>query len=389
LVWIEDGRAALSQGELGSAVESNPGSLWLIGNEPECVHQGNSTPEQYAELYHELYWFIKGTDPTARIAVGGVVQPTPLRLEWLDRMLDHYRTTFGPSMPVDVWNIHNMILPEVRGGWGSEIPRGLDDALGSPYTMEDNASIDLFTSHVVAFRTWMREHGERDKPLLISEYGVLMPVEYGFTVERVNAFMTATFDYLLSACDEELGYPADGNRLVQRWAWFSLNEKPWDAESGEGFNGALFDHRHAAYPGVLTEHGEHFAEYTSALGRAPITREVPTLETTHTPVLEPAATPSVAPSLATAPRNTPAYPDAGAPTARTTGTEVLLRADAREPGVSSTPDAASQEDSSAPGVEGGSDQSWDSLVGLALRAVVVLLGMCTVALAMPGVLSHR
>ena len=56
---------------LAQAVAANPGSVWMIGNEPECPNApggGVNTPEQYAEVYHDLYWYIKGRDSTARIA---------------------------------------------------------------------------------------------------------------------------------------------------------------------------------------------------------------------------------------------------------------------------------------------------------------------------------
>jgi hypothetical protein len=265
LVWISEGRSMVPPGDLWVIARANPGALWIIGNEPECISQGNSTPEQYAEVYQELHTLIKSQDPSAQVAIGGVVQPTGLRLKWLDKVLDHYLATFGHPMPVDVWNMHNMILPEVRDQWGCGIPRGLDDAEGRLYAVEDNDSLDYFVQHVLDFRRWMRDHGQRNKPLIISEYGVLMPAEHAFTADRVNRYMNATFDYLLAARDDELGYPADENRLVQRWLWYSLNDRPWDPESGEGYNGALFDHRHLQYPGVLTAHGENWRRYTAAL----------------------------------------------------------------------------------------------------------------------------
>jgi hypothetical protein len=265
LVSVTEGEIAPSLAQLGPMVDANPGSLWMIGNEPECVHQGNTTPEQYAEAYHELYTFIKERDPIAQIAIGGVVQPTPLRLEWLDRVWDHYQALYGQRLPVDVWNIHNMILPEVRGGWGCEIPAGLSEDSGRLYGVDDNDNMAYFTEQIVDFRTWMRERGEQDKPLIISEYGILMPKEYGFPPERVKAFMYATFDYMLTARDPFLGYPADENRLVQRWLWYSLNDRPWDPATGAGYNGELFDYRYPQYPGVLTEHGLNFEAYTDAL----------------------------------------------------------------------------------------------------------------------------
>jgi len=183
-------------------------------------------------------------------------------------VMQHYLNAYGTAMSVDVWNIHNMILPEVRGGWGCEIPVGLNEDEGRLYEVDDNDNLDIFREHIVNFRQWMQARGERNKPLIITEYGVLMPVEHGFAVGRVNAFMDGTFDYLLTARDDQLGYPADDNRLVQRWLWFSLNDQPWDPESGEGFNGALFDSRYPGYPGVLSEFGLNFQRYTWKLAHA-------------------------------------------------------------------------------------------------------------------------
>jgi hypothetical protein len=72
--------------EVASFARSNPGSLWLIGNEMDrrdwdAGGQDEMLPELYAHAYHELYHLIKNADPTALVAIGGVVQPTPLRLE--------------------------------------------------------------------------------------------------------------------------------------------------------------------------------------------------------------------------------------------------------------------------------------------------------------------
>ncbi len=247
--------------QLAPVIEANRGLVWLVGNEPDARLQDNCTPEQYAAAYHEAYAFIKAHDATAQVAIAGVVQPTPLRLKWLDRVLDHYQATYGEAMPVDVWNIHNLILQELKGSWGCQIPPGLDDTSGRLYTIADNDNIAIFRQHVVEFRTWMRDRGQRNKPLIITEYGVLMPVQYGFTPERVNAYMSASFDYLLTARDDDLGCPDDGNRLVQRWLWCSLNDQPYDPSTGRGFNGALFDYRTRE----ITAMGANFRGYTDAL----------------------------------------------------------------------------------------------------------------------------
>jgi len=229
MIRVSGGTYSPSLAALGAIVDNNPGSLWLIGNEPDCIWQDNSLPSEYAAVYHELYNFIKGRDPSAQIAIGGIVQPTPLRLEYLDLVLDAYQGLYGEMMPVDVWNIHNMILQEVRGSWGGDIPPGIDADLGRLYTIGDNANVDIFKQHIVAFRQWMEEKGERDKPLIVSEYGVLMPEMYGFDYSVVKNYMYDTFDYLTTATDDSLGYPADGNRLVQRWLWYSLNDDDFES----------------------------------------------------------------------------------------------------------------------------------------------------------------
>ena len=288
LIWVDRGTFFPPLDQLGPIIDANPGYLWIIGNEPECLYQGKATPEQYAIVYHDLYAFIKARDPSAQVAIGGVVQPTPLRLLWLDRALNHYQTTYGQPMPVDVWNIHLQILQELKNSWGCEIPVGLAQTQGRLYGIQDNDNINIFQQLVVEFRTWMRDRGQRDKPLIISEYGVLFPPEYNYTPERVNAFMNASFDYLLSARDLNLGYPADENRLVQRWLWYSLNEQPYNLSTGEGFNGALFDYRYPLYPGVITPAGISFTSYMAALLTAtqtPTATPLPAAQRLYLPVL--------------------------------------------------------------------------------------------------------
>lgn len=261
---------------LSAAVLANPGSVWMIGNEPDQTGQDNKTPEEYAPIYHEVYTFIKGLDPTAQIAVGGIVQPTPLRLQWLDRVLSAYQTTYGAKMPVDVWNIHNQILQEKRGDWGCGIPPGITADAGRLYTVWDNASPTIFAQHMRDFRAWMAANGERNKPLIVSEYGVLMPSSYLPNGDQsVIDFMTATFDFMLSTTDDTLGFPLDENRLVQRWLWYSLDDQPYDPATGRGFNGGLFDYRYPTYPGVITQFGLAYEAYTSGLMATPTPTPTP------------------------------------------------------------------------------------------------------------------
>jgi hypothetical protein len=87
-----------------------------------------------------------------------------------------------------------------------------------------------FIGQVRAMRTWMRDHGERQKPLVLSEWSLLYPPhlvdEYGNgfnNPQRVVDFLNDTIAYLSTATDSNLGYTDDGNRLVQSWNWFSVH----------------------------------------------------------------------------------------------------------------------------------------------------------------------
>lgn len=365
-----------SAAELGQTALANPGSVWLIGNEPDRrAWQDDVTPALYARAYHELYTLLKSADPTAQVAVGGIVQATPLRLRYLDMVRQTYRQLYGKELPADLWNIHTFVLREEADSWGADLPPGIETAIGysgawvtenmtagtvhtsaqtgdqavlsfegnwaswtalhSPaggrvrvsvdhqyretvsttaaeagaqvhsYTslgygrhaltlevvgdgavrldefhaaslgsaamqdsdlypsllaaIRDHDDLDLMQSQIVAFRRWMADHGERDKPLIISEYGVLFP-EYivdedgnTFGDGRVAAFMTGSFDRFRSLRDSAYGLPADGGRLVQRWAWYSLAD-PY-------FNGALFDN----ITRQITPLGTAFRDYAAQI----------------------------------------------------------------------------------------------------------------------------
>lgn len=239
-----------AEDELLAAVDALPGATWLIGNEPDVRWQDGVTPETYARRYHTLYGLIKGRDPSAQIAIGGVSQPTALRLRYLDRVLAAYQEFYGEPMPVDVWNVHAFILREEADSWGVGIPLGFDDRAGELYEIDDHDDMEIFARQILGFRYWMWLHGEQDKPLIVSEYGILMPEDYGFPPERVRRFMWDSFDYFLSSRDEEIGYPEDDFRLVQRWCWYSLADTVYPTPN-------LFDPETLA----LTPLGEAFALY--------------------------------------------------------------------------------------------------------------------------------
>lgn len=247
--------AKLSPGgqDLETIARQNPGSLWIVGNEPDVPWQDSVTPTEYATAYREAYTLIKRADPTCQVAIAGVSQATPLRLQYLDMVLDAYRSRYGERIPVDVWNVHGFVLREERGSWGVDIPPGISVDQGRLFELQDHDNMGIFREQIVAFRRWMNDRGERNKPLLVSEYGILMPGDYGFPPEKVRDFMFATFDFFTTATDPDLGYQADGNRLVQRWAWYSLSDTVYPT-------GNLFD----PDTGQITSLGLAYGSYTSS-----------------------------------------------------------------------------------------------------------------------------
>jgi hypothetical protein len=254
----------LTDGGLGAQIDNNPGALWVAGNEvdrgpdPGKVEsvQGDTFPNVYAEAYHAVYQFIKQRDPSALVSNSALVEITPGRMQYLDLMYDAYVHKYGTGMPVDVWNMHLYILPEVnpqgQPNGIANVALGTDPALGisesylpdpastcpldDVYCYAEHDSMPVFMEQVVRMRQWMHDHGYQHRPLLLSEYSLLLPYEddgdtcfvqdeYGncFTPSRVQAFMSNTFDYLSTATDPNLGFPEDNNHLVQQWLWFSVH----------------------------------------------------------------------------------------------------------------------------------------------------------------------
>jgi hypothetical protein len=211
-------------------------------------------PDMYAVAYHDVYQFIKQRDPSAQVGIAGLVQVSPGRLQYLDLVWAAYHDQYGTTMPVDVWNMHAYIFPEKNADGTTSfaaIALGTDPELAwvssggnaalcsteDVVCIAEHDNMALFAEQVRNMRQWMRNHGQQNKPLILSEYSLLYPYmqqgaecsiqdESGrcFDPARVNEFMAASMDYLNNTTDAELGYSLDNNRLVQQSVWFSLND---------------------------------------------------------------------------------------------------------------------------------------------------------------------
>ncbi|MEM7031520.1 MAG: hypothetical protein AAF629_18305, partial [Chloroflexota bacterium] len=220
---------------LRNNIKLNPGAAWQIGNEPDGILNWVSMrADVYAELYHYYYTIIKDEDPSAKVVIGAIIQPTPLRMQYLDAVLDYYETTYQEPMPIDIWNIHFYRLPEQDCSGADSPPFIPGPGLDIEFIGQDMFNVAELESSLRNFRQWMKSNGYQNKPLIITEYGSLMPSDFpGMSDPEVRQFLWDMSEVLFNAKDVNTGYPADDHRLVQLWAWFATRH--------DLFGGDLFD----------------------------------------------------------------------------------------------------------------------------------------------------
>ncbi|MDD5467454.1 MAG: hypothetical protein PHS96_06585 [Anaerolineales bacterium] len=258
--------------------------VWNIGNEPDASLQDNISDKVYAERYFQLATIIRGLDTNDLLGFGSIVQPTPLRLYYLTKVMHYLKELAGNEANVlaliDLYTPHAFLLNEKPLEWGSQIPTFhepddplIPDGWVITYDFDRTHDINYFKQYVREFRKWMMDPfgvegdlGDRNKEVWITEYGSLLtpipppgvpPQSWNVSDEVTRDYMLATFDFLFGAegISTTVGLPEDGNRLVQRAYWYSLNEYRWI------FGGSLFDPLNKQ----LTPVGRGFIDYNPSL----------------------------------------------------------------------------------------------------------------------------
>jgi hypothetical protein len=223
-IRVNQGGYSPSEENIKSIAKKFPGQTWIIGNEPDNKYQDNTTADRYAQIYHELFYLIKSIDSKAKIAIAGVSQPTPARLIYLDKVLQTYESLYGEKMPIDWWNIHAYVLREEQDSWGADIPVGIQMTQGELYEIEQHGSIEIFQTNLMNFRKWMKDNGYQNTPLVITEFGILLPEDFGYSREFIADYLYKTCEWLITYQNSDVGYPEDNYRIVQKFAWFSLSD---------------------------------------------------------------------------------------------------------------------------------------------------------------------
>ncbi len=253
---------------LGAKIDANLGATWIVGNEPDrgpadgSSPQDDMQPNMYARAFHDVYEYIKGRDASAKVATAGLVEVTPGRIQYLDMVSDAYHDAYNMEIPADVWTMHLYAMPEVNPAYEpnniASVAVGTDPALGmresrgrseahlcgnvnnGVYCFADHDNISFFERQLRDMRTWMKAHGQQNKPLLITEHSILygyathpdgsceyLQDEFGqcFTPTRVSNYLHNAFDLINGAgelTDANIGYPQDDYRLAQQVMWFTL-----------------------------------------------------------------------------------------------------------------------------------------------------------------------
>ncbi len=201
---------------LRKVLRAHPGRWWLVGNEPNDPLQDNLSPAAYAGFYHRVASTARRIDPTCRLVPAGIANAD---WRWAQAFRDSYRVQYGHYPSVSAWNVHVYLLDPAKNSLDAQ----------------------RFIARTEDFRRWMVQINEDEKPLLLSEYGVLIMPD--------GADETAIADYM-----REATVWLQDSELVQAWAWFA-------SHTGGYFLGDLYDAE--SRPTLL---GRTYAELSARLG---------------------------------------------------------------------------------------------------------------------------
>lgn len=208
-LWGEETLQSI-QDAISDHPENYPdGTVWLISNEIEydlfSTINGQPlnppraiTADEYTQKYKKYRDWIKQINPTYRTAIG-FVSTNPGHPITLMSVTAAYQARYGVKMPIDVYSLHV---------YAFMLPNDFQWA---------------FVDVINDYRQIMANLGDRSKPLIVTELGVLegnyVPsIPDSFVID----FQHQAFDWLRSATSDTTGMADDGNHLVQRWAWFAL-----------------------------------------------------------------------------------------------------------------------------------------------------------------------
>ena len=201
-------------------VLSGQSRVWVIGNEPNIVGEGNGwpdnqvTPAGYAELYHEVRTAVKAVRPDDEVLVappspGGVIPGVRWMAgnTWLSQTIDAIHAI--PGAGIDGFALH---------------------AYGNPYVAAPAAVQEFHNSYVSQLGV-IDSLGEQDTPVYITEWN-----RSTNTSGNLAANEAVTADFIRgSFADVDAWNQTPGNHNIVSLSWFVHNKDygGWDQYSLE------------------------------------------------------------------------------------------------------------------------------------------------------------
>ena len=199
--------------------------VWIIGNEPNIVGEGNGwpnnqvTPAGYAEIYHEVRSAIKAVRPDDEVLVaspspGGVIAGVRWKdgNTWLSETIDAIHSI--PDAGIDGFALH---------------------AYGNPY-VGASAAVQEFHNTYVSQLGVIDSRGEQDAPVYITEWN-----RSTSTSGNLASNEAVTADFIRgSFADVDAWNRTPGNHNIVSLSWFVHNKDygGWDQYSLEYWKNA-------------------------------------------------------------------------------------------------------------------------------------------------------
>lgn len=289
-------------------------TTWLIGNEVGLYNgEENYPPETYSDYFYKYAKWIKELGDefnlTYKLAAGSVITRPDIEIHvetklasekskpaktlingslYMEKVLKIYKTRYGatdtftttPNMPVDVFQLHPYM-----------------------YDGKVESKINMFKQSVTSFRSMLRKQGYKDKEVWITEWGNLVDDQ-----KKINdtsfadsiKIMNEGIPWLTRVNSGTDGMSTDGNKLIQRWGWFTfkyLSDNP--AYAWQHKYTYMFDTVTQQLNNLGLNYKRLIAQYTGSITPTPTPggtlTPTPTgrrEKLTPTPTIDPVASPS-------------------------------------------------------------------------------------------------
>jgi len=172
------------------------------------IESGYYDIDEYVTWYHDFCGFVRGLSRRIKIAPGdlqsawGGLQGT----EQLEGYLAAYKRKYREPMPIDALSLHCYITGNKPPEWAKP----------------EVVGVDTFKDKIRTMRSFMKQAGLHDTPLVITEMGVFNHhCEPRLTDAQLIEIMSGAIEFMEGpdGSDRDLGMPSDNYRLVQKWSY--------------------------------------------------------------------------------------------------------------------------------------------------------------------------